>query len=45
MGGIDRLRDLVQAEKDGRLVVLDEKLLLAVLVGARAIKNKGENNG
>lgn len=36
---LDHLRELVQAEKDGRVVVLDDKLLLSILAGARAIEN------
>lgn len=35
----DRLRELVQAEQDGRLVVLDENKALAMAAGARAIEN------
>ena len=40
----DHLRKLVQAEQDGRLVALGEKLLLAVLAGARVIENSGGGN-
>lgn len=39
LGPINHLRGLVQAEKDGRVVVLDDKLLLSILAGARAIEN------
>ena len=35
----DRLRELAKAEKDGRLVVLDEKTALCMCAGARAIEN------
>ena len=35
----DRLRELVQAEQDGRRVVLDEKTALSMYAGARAIEN------
>ena len=34
-----RLRELVLAEQDGRLVVLDEKTALSMYAGARAIEN------
>lgn len=36
---LDHLCELVQAEKDGRVIVLDDKLLLSILAGARAIEN------
>lgn len=35
----DHLRDLIQAEQEGRLVVLDEKTALSMYAGARAIEN------
>lgn len=38
-GEVDHLRDLLQAEQDGRLVVLDEKTALSMYAGARAIEN------
>ena len=38
---INRLRGLAQAEKDGQLVFITEKMALAMIAGARAIeKNK-----
>lgn len=39
LGPIDHLRDLLQAEQAGRLVVLDEKIALSMCAGARAIEN------
>lgn len=36
---IAHIRDLLQAEQDGRLVVLDEKTALSMYAGARAIEN------
>ena len=36
---IDHIRDLLHAEQDGRLVVLDEKTALCMCAGARAIEN------
>ena len=39
LGNPDHLRDLLQAEQDGRLVVLDEKTALSMYAGARAIEN------
>ena len=36
---IDHIRDLLHAEQDGRLVVLDEKIALSMYAGARAIEN------
>ena len=35
----DHVRELVKAEQDGRLVVLDEKTALSMYAGARAIEN------
>ena len=41
IGSIDRLRELAQAEKEGQLVFITEKMALAMIAGARAIeKNK-----
>ena len=39
IGPIDHIRDLLQAEQEGRLVVLDEKTALSMYAGARAIEN------
>ena len=39
IGSIDHFRDLLQAEQEGRLVVLDEKTALCMCAGARAIEN------
>ena len=39
LGPIDHIRDLIKAEQDGRLVVLDEKTALCMCAGARAIEN------
>lgn len=39
MGGMPHLHELVQAKQDGRLVVLDEKVVLSMCAGARAIEN------
>lgn len=39
LGPIDRLRELAQADREGRVVVLDEKTALSLLAGARAIEN------
>ena len=39
LGPIDHIRDLIQAEQDERLVVLDEKTVLSMYAGARAIEN------
>ena len=36
---IAHIRDLLQAEQEGRLVVLDEKTALSMYAGARAIEN------
>lgn len=36
---LDRLLELADADKDGRLVVLDEKIALSMCAGARAIEN------
>ena len=36
---LEHIRDLLQAEQDGRLVVLDEKTALSMYAGARAIEN------
>ena len=35
----DHIRDILQAEQEGRLVVLDEKTALSMYAGARAIEN------
>lgn len=40
-----RLEELAQAEKDGRLVVLDEDVILAMSAGARAILNNKRLQG
>lgn len=37
--GWKHVQDLLQAEQDGRLVVLDEKTALSMYAGARAIEN------
>ena len=39
LGPIDHIRDLIKAEQDGQLVVLDEKTALCMCAGARAIEN------
>ena len=35
----DHIRDILQADQEGRLVVLDEKTALSMYAGARAIEN------
>lgn len=42
---LERAQELAQAEKDGRLVVLDEDVILAMSAGARAILNNKRLQG